>query len=92
MLKLVADFLVKLTNLVEAEGRLLRAIVGRVAVGIGLLLLAMILLAGAAGLFVVAMHGALAPHVGPAGAAAICGVVVLGLAGGVLFAARKNLQ
>jgi hypothetical protein len=83
---------VRVAELVEAEGRVLRHVVGKMGVGLlGLLGAGVLLLAGVA-LLLIALYGVLESVVPPPGAAAITGVVCLVVAAGVLWLVRNSIR
>lgn len=81
--------MVRAAELMEAEGRLLRAQSVRVGLALALMLTAGMALLGAVGLFMAAIFAWLMPHLGIAGSAAICGVISLGVAGILFWASRS---
>lgn len=86
----LSKFIVRVADLAEAEGRVLR----REVVTIGILLVtalgaAMTALGGAT-MLVVALFLSLSPVAGPAWAAAICGVVLLSAAGGLAWLVNRR--
>jgi hypothetical protein len=86
----ISKFIVRVADLVEAEGRVLR----REVVTIGILLVtalgaAMTALGGAA-MLVVALFLSLSPAAGPAWAATICGAVLLCAAGGLAWLVNRR--
>ena len=84
----VSRFIVKVADLAEAEGRVLR----RETIDIGLLLVTAIgaLLLALAGfaMVVLAAYLALNPFLGPAWSAAACALILFGGAGGLLWLFR----
>jgi hypothetical protein len=97
----LTELMVRTTDLLEAEGRSLREVAraeGRelkkvsvkLGLGLGVILAAAPLALGGLGLLLAALFLALREPVGPAGAAAIAGVIALGLSGGLLWL-YKNL-
>jgi hypothetical protein len=87
--KPVARFIVKLADLAEAEGRALRA--GSVHVGFAIALAVAGAVLGIIGVAAIgwAIFAALSLAMPAPAAAAICGVVLLGCSGGLLWTVRK---
>ncbi len=79
-MRAIAQFIVKLADLAEAEGRLLRAGTVRVLLAGALALAAALLAVGGLALLAWALFQALSSTVGIPGAAAICGFALLALA------------
>lgn len=84
-MKAISRFIVKLADLVEAEAREFRA--GSVWVGVALALSLSAAALGVAGVgfLVFSIFTALRTSMGPAGAGAVIGVLLLGGAGGLLW-------
>lgn len=89
MYRRMSELIVRVADLCEAEGRLLRTVVARVGLGISLMVVAALLLAAGAGLVLTAVWLISDQSLGPAWASAITGVITLTLAGGLLAAAKK---
>lgn len=85
----MAEFLIALLELFEAEGVTLRRNTMRLAFGLTLVVLADALFVLAAALLVWALFLFLSPRIGPAGALFVCGLVAAAAAGGSLWAARR---
>jgi hypothetical protein len=87
--KAVSRFIVKLADLAEAEGRALRA--GAAHVGLAAAVALAGAMAGLAGIgfLIWALFEALRPGLGLPGAAAVCGVLLLLAAGGLLWTVKK---
>lgn len=81
--KWLREFIVSVANLLEAEGRALRASIIRLSVGIAGVLVAAAIVLGAAGLLVAAFVVALTAIMATAWALLIAGVILLLVAGGV---------
>lgn len=80
-MKSIAAFLVAAADLLEAEGRALRAGVARTAAGLAFVALAALVALAGFVLLVIALYLALAPQLGQAGAAACAGGGCLIIAG-----------
>jgi hypothetical protein len=81
---------VRIADLVEAEGRVLRRVVSRLGLGLlGLIGAGVLTLAGL-GLLLVALYVVLASELPPAGAAALTGLACLLAAAGVLWLVRNS--
>lgn len=89
MYRRMSELVVRVADLCEAEGRLLRKVVARVGLGLSLMVVAALLLAAGAGLVLAAVWMISDQSLGPAWASAITGVITLALAGGLLVAAKK---
>lgn len=85
---MMSRFIVKLADLMEAEGRSLRSSSVKVGVAVVLALGATLLVITGAALVVLSIMLAVQPGLGWAGAAAIGGTLLLGCAGGLLWAVR----
>ena len=85
----ITKLIVRIADLVEAEGRELRAVVMRSAMGIGVLLIAAAVVI--AGLFLVfgSVYIYTAEHAGRAAAAALTGVLALATGGGLAWLGRR---
>lgn len=82
----------RVADLVEAEGRVLRHVVGRLGLGlVGVLGAGVLTLAGL-GLLLAALYGVLEPVIDHAGAAAVTGAACLFLAAGVLWLVRTLIR
>lgn len=92
MLKAVAEYVVRLTDLVEAEGRLLRAVTVRLGVGFILVLGAVSLGIVAFTIAMIALRRALEPVMGDAGSLALVAALCFLGAGGLAWAAKKALD
>ena len=89
-MKAISRFIVKVADLVEAEAREFRAGAVWVGIALALSLSAAVLGVAGVGLLVFAIFAALRPGMGPAGAAAVVGVLLLGGAGGLLWVVIKR--
>lgn len=92
MLKGLSEFVIKVADLAEAEGRQLRAIVSMIAMGFAFVITAALVSVIGVGLLVLALYNSLEDSMGPAGAALIAGVVTLGISGGLGFAGWKAMS
>jgi hypothetical protein len=88
-LKWLREFIVSLANLIEAEGRALRAGTVRIGVGIAGLLVAALILFGGLGLMVAALVVGLDTVMATGWALVIAGLVCILLAGGLAWAMVK---
>jgi hypothetical protein len=83
--KAISRFIVKVADLAEAEGRVLR----REAIAIGLLLVtalgALFLALAGFAMVVVSVFLALRPEIGAAWSAAVCALLLFGAAGGFVW-------
>ena len=102
-LKAYTDFIVRLADLVEAEGRSLRGTVraearslrmgaAKMGLGFGLVAAAAPLAILGLGLLLLAVYLWLAPEIGDAGAVLIPGGLPLAIAGGLIWASRKAVR
>ena len=89
MLRHLSEFTTRVFDLIEAEGRALRAVVARVGLGLSLTIVACLLLLVGVGLLLAGAWLRLEQSVGPAGASAITGILTLALAAGALALAAK---
>lgn len=83
--RLIAEFIVRIADLAEAEGRLLRRAVARLGMGLSLIVVASALVLLGAGLLLAGAWIAIGQQIGPAWASAITGGMALVLAGAALF-------
>ncbi len=81
--------IVRITDLAEAEGRLLRAMTVRLAMGIAIILVAAGALAAGVTLLLAAVYIVTAGWVGAAGGAALTGVLALGIGGFLAWLGRR---
>lgn len=86
----IAELLVRIADLAEAEGRALRAMTVRVAFGVCMLVVAAAVLLAGALLLIAAAYLATAQSIGPAGASALAGGIALGGGGGLLWLGRRS--
>lgn len=86
---MLSEFIVRLADLVEAEGRSLRHSTVRVALAIGLVVVATGAASVGLGLLVTAVYLAIANQIGPAPGAAIAGTVSLAAGGVLVWLVRK---
>jgi protein-S-isoprenylcysteine O-methyltransferase Ste14 len=85
----LADVVIGVVELVEAEARKLRTSVKGLVLSIVLILAAGLLILGAVGWLVAAAYLQLLTWLPPAGAAAVIGVMILLVAGGILWYAMR---
>lgn len=85
----ITELLVRAADLAEAEGRLLRVMTARLALAIGVILIAAVSGAIGVGLLLAAIYIFVAHHHGPAVGAAVTGVVALGAGGLLAWLGRK---
>jgi hypothetical protein len=78
-----------LRDVVRVEGLTLRRVLSRLGIGLAVLLGAAPLAIAGLGLLLAALYMGLRGPIGPAGAAALTGVVTLAVAGGMLWVYRK---
>ena len=83
MFKHLSEFIVKVANLAEAEGRQLRAIVTRMGVGFAMLVAAALLVVMGIGAMALAMYAGLREGMHPGWAGLLTGITTLGVAAGV---------
>jgi hypothetical protein len=81
MLKVISEFVIKVADLAEAEGRQLRAIVVSVAIGLAMVLAAALVSVVGLGLLVLALYSAFETAIGPAWSACVSGAIALAIAG-----------
>ncbi len=89
MLQHASEFLVRVSNLAEAEGRDLRKAVGRLGIGFSFSLVAGLLLLGGSSLLLVGVWIGIASGIGPAWSSAITGVIAVALGVGALMMAER---
>lgn len=89
MYRHLSEFIVKLADLCEAEGRVLREVVARLGLGISLTIVASTLLLLGLLTLMVGVWLGLAQPLGPAWASAIVGLLLVGMSGGLLAIAHK---
>lgn len=85
----LSEYIVKLADLAEAEGRALRAGSVRVAISLSLALGGALVLCGGIALLGWGVFELLRPALGTGGAALLCGVVLAGAGAGLLWRAGK---
>lgn len=85
MLKMLGEFVVKLADLAEAEGRQLRAIVVSVGIGLAMVLTAALVLFVGLGLLVFGLFKGFEESMGAAWAACASGAIAIVIAGIVGF-------
>lgn len=81
MLKVLSEFVVKVADLAEAEGRQLRAVVAAVGLGLALVIVAALIAVVGIGLLILAVYKAFESSMGPAWAACVSGAIALTIAG-----------
>ena len=87
--KSLARFIVRVADLVEAEGRSLREATVQVGLAVAASLGAAAVGVAGIGLLVWGLYAALEGAAGPIGAAIMCGVVLLACAGGLVWVVIK---
>jgi hypothetical protein len=87
--KSLAKFIVRVADLLEAEGRALRESSVMVGLAVAITLVAALVAIGGVGLVAWGLFGALSAGMGPIGAAFICGVVLIASAGGLAWLAIR---
>lgn len=87
MFKHVSEFVVRVADLLEAEGRVLRRVLGKLGLGLSISLVAAVVLLVACGLLLAGAWLGLAQPLGPAWASAITGLMALIIAVGLLYIA-----
>lgn len=85
MLKTLSEFVVKVADLAEAEGRQLRAIVVSVGIGLAMVLAAALVMVLGLGLLVFAVFKGFEASIGTAWAACASGAIAMAIAGVVGF-------
>ena len=81
MLKVLSEFVIKVVDLAEAEGRQLRTIVVSIGVGLAMVLTAALVCVVGLALLVFALYKAFETPFGPAWAACLSGAIALAIAG-----------
>jgi len=89
---MLSEFIVRLADLVEAEGRSLRHSTIRLALAIALVVVATGAACVGLGLLVMAVYIVIADQIGPAPGAAIAGAVSLAAGGVLVWLGRKMAQ
>lgn len=92
MLRSISEYIVRVTDLLEAEGRRLRAGAMQVGVALALVLGAVALGVLAFALVMFAIHTGLTPVIGQAWSAVIVAALCVLGAGGFAWAAKKTLD
>lgn len=85
----VTELIVHVADLCEAEGRVLRAMVVRLALGVAIIIAATILITGGAALLLAAIFIAIQGLAGPAVAALVSGLITLGIGGIFIWLGRR---
>jgi hypothetical protein len=91
MYKHLSEFVVRISDLLEAEGRVLRKVLGKLGLGLSLSLVAAVVLLVGCGLLLAGAWLGLAQPLGPAWASAITGAIAVLMAGALLVIA-SNVQ
>ena len=91
-LRALADLLIAVFDLVEAEGRAFRASVARLKTGLALSAVAILLLLAGTGLIIWGLYQALAAPLGPAGGALVTGTIASLLGACLFWAARQAIR
>lgn len=89
---MLAQFVVRLADLVEAEGRAARRAIFRLGLALMAALVATAVVLTAIGFFLAALFLVLAPYLTPPGALGLLGAVLLMLAAGCLAGANRVQQ
>lgn len=89
MYKQLSELIVRVADLAEAEGRVLRRAAGRLGIGVAVGAAGAVLLVIGAGFVIAAVWLALEPRMGAAGASAVTGAAALVMAGAALYAAGR---
>lgn len=89
MLTHLAELVVRVADLMEAEGRDLRRVVGRIGVGMSFSLLASGLLLGGCSLLLAGLWIMLEHRIGAGSASALTGVLAIGLGIGAIAIAQR---
>lgn len=84
--------MIALADLVEAEGRELKMQAARLSRSLALLVFAMLLAAGGAGLLLWAIYQSVSRSLGSTGAALVSGLVGLATAGVVIWLAKLTVR
>lgn len=84
--------MVKCAELLEAEGRSLRASSIQVGLAMAAILTASFTAVGAVGFFVAALYMSLTPALGPVGSALICGLICTGVAAIFVLVGRRIVK
>ncbi len=88
----ITELVVRIADLIEAEGRLLRTTTMRLATGIALLIIAACTAAVGLIFIIAAVFIAVAERAGTAAGAATTGLLALGLGGLLAWLARKTAR
>lgn len=91
MLKVLSEFVIRIADLAEAEGRQLRDSFSAIAAGAAMLTTAALVSVIGLGLLVYAMFEAMEDSMGPAPAALVTGLITLGISGGLGFVGWKSM-
>jgi protein-S-isoprenylcysteine O-methyltransferase Ste14 len=91
-LKPISEFIVRLFDLIEAEGRAVRRSIERLGLGLSLTVVAAVLILLGCLLVLTGVWLGLGKEIGEAWASAITGVLMLALAGGVLWWAGRMMK
>lgn len=92
MLKTLSEFVIKVADLAEAEGRQLRAIVVSVGIGLAMVLTAALVMFVGLGLLVFAVFKGFEQSIGTAWAACASGAIALLIAGVVGFIGWRSMS
>jgi len=91
-LKLISDYITRIADLAEAEGRALKANAAKVGTALAVVLAAAIIGVGAVGLLLAAAWLALSKTLGDIQASLIAGLIALTITGALLWTARRILH
>jgi hypothetical protein len=85
----VTQLIVHVADLCEAEGRVLRAMAVRLALGVAILFVAILLATGGVTLLLAAIYIAIQGSAGAAVAALVTGAIALGIGGTLVWLGRR---
>lgn len=89
MLKTASELIVRIADLMEAEGRLFRTTAFQLATAVGVLAIAVCVLLAGAGLLLACVYVYVSDHAGPAAGAGACSLLALVSGGGLVWLARR---
>lgn len=85
----ISEWIVRVADLGEAEGRVLRAMTVRVALGIAVIAVGALALAAGVGLVLAAVYLGTAAYAGAAVGAVVTGLLSLAIGGGLAWLGRR---
>jgi hypothetical protein len=85
----LTELIVRVADLAEAEGRVLRVMMARLTLGVAMIVVAAGAAAAGVGLILGAVYLVTADWAGPAAGAAVAGVVALGIGGFLAWLGRR---